>query len=153
MAMMYDGVNEVRLLGRILFEPKLKDAYGHKYLRTVLVVKENQTAHGKHRRITTYHPLTMLDDVAQLMNGKLTRGIFVYVYGRLNHYYQSDAVRMSDVVASKISIIAKKSPEEAEEDLRYSDKEIDEEFIEQYDNVVPISKFRLKVNEDPEMPF
>lgn len=154
MAMMYEGVNEVRLLGKICYIPSLKEAHGHKYLRTVVVVKENQSIYGEPSRIKTYHPIMLLDDFAQRMHKNLKVGMLVFVRGRLNHYYQSDTHRMSDVLVNPggISIIAKENPEDVE-DKREPIREVDEEWLEQYDNVVPITKYRFYINEDPDMPF
>lgn len=152
MAMMYEGVNEVRLVGKICYIPTLKEAHGHKYLRTLVVVKENQGVYGEPKKIKTYHPLMFLDDFAQKMKPNLKVGMLVYVYGRLNHYYVNENFRMSDVIVQKISILAKENPEDVE-GKREPINKIDEEWLEQYDNVVPISKYRFWYNDDPDMPF
>lgn len=157
MATLYEGVNEVRLLGKVCFTPKLKESHGHKLLRTVLVVNENKGIFGDSQRLKTYHPITMLDDLAREMNGNLERGMLVYLIGRLNHYFLHETKRMSDVLVQKVHIVAKKNPEDAEAaegaENREPFKEVDEEWLEQFDNVVPISKYRFYINEDPDMPF
>jgi len=150
--MLYDGVNEVRLLGKICFTPSLKEMHGHKVLRTILVVKENVNVWGQREMLKTYHPVTILGPTAQFMNGKLERGMLVYMYGRLNHYFLEEEKRMSDVLVHKVSIVAKENPEDVEPQ-RKPVKEIGEEWLEKFDNVIPISKYRFWINEDPDVPF
>ena len=149
--MLYEGVNEVRLLGKVCFTPTLKEAHGHKFLRTVLVVSEDRDIYGESRRLKTYHPITMLGDLAVEMDGDLKQGMLVYLIGRLNHYFLHEAKRMTDILVQKVHIVAKENPEDAED--REPFKEVDEEWLEQFDNVVPISKYRFYLNEDPDMPF
>jgi single-stranded DNA-binding protein len=148
---LYEGVNEVRLLGKVCFTPKLKQAHNYKFLRTILVVKEDRGIFGESKRLKTYHPITMLNDLAEEMNGQLERGMLVYLIGRLNHYFLEETKRMTDVLVQKVHIVSKNNPEDEEE--REPFKEVDEEWLEEFDNVVPIFKYRFYINEDPDVPF
>lgn len=148
---LYEGVNEVRLLGKVCFTPKLKEAHGYKFLRTILVVNENNNIYGQSKRIKTYHPVTLLNKLAEQWDGELNRGMLVYLVGRLNHYFLQETKRMTDVLVEKIHIVAIENPEDVEE--RESFKEVDEKWLEEFDNVVPISKYMFYVVDDPEIPF
>jgi single-stranded DNA-binding protein len=116
-----------------------------------LVVSEDRGIFGESKKLKTYHPVTMLNDLAEEMDGNLERGMLVYLIGRLNHYFIEETKRMTDVLVQKVHIVAKNNPEDEEE--REPFKEVDEEWLEEFDNVVPIFKYRFYINEDPDVPF
>lgn len=170
--MVPDGLNQVRLMGRVYDRPIVRKAKGQTLIKAVLEVEEPKFEDGQWGKRTSYHTVSLFGGIAKVFDKKLDHGVFIYVEGRLHHFPYNDAEGKqhlrTEVMASRVIIPRQEEektvetepetepepePQPAQESPEPPDELSDEDF-EHMKKVVPLFPEKDEEVEDEDLlPF
>jgi single stranded DNA-binding protein len=129
--MVPDGVNQVRLMGRVYDRPIARKAKGQQLIKAVLEVDEPKFEDGQWTKRTSYHTVSLFGTIARVFDKKLDHGVFVYVEGRLHNFPYKDGEGKqhlrTEVMASRIVITPHQEEEKQAEPEERVEPEVEAE--------------------------